>query len=111
MGLDGIAHFSDANALRFLPREQQLHAVFDGVLRLPHHGVEQHGDTGWIGTQSHYGRIPAGLLDLPLDDELDNVDIQSQHYNIPADRGAPHDGDVRAVPYKRKLFRHAANGL
>ena len=47
---------------------------------------------------------------MPLDDQLDLGDVQSQHDHVPADRGA-HDGGVRAVPRGWKLQRDAANGL
>ena len=36
---DGNAHVPDADALRFLPCEQQLHAQFGGLLRLPPGGI------------------------------------------------------------------------
>jgi hypothetical protein len=69
------ARFARAYTLRFVPREQQLHAQFHSVLRLPHDGLEQYGNAGRHGSEPHHGRLSDRLLDLPFDNELDNVDV------------------------------------
>jgi hypothetical protein len=97
LGFDGHAHFSHANSLRVLPREQQFHVEFDRLLRLPFGCMAKHHHTGRVGAESHHGWIPDGLFHLPLDGELDDLHFQSQHDHLPVDRRA-HNRGLRVVP-------------
>ena len=75
---DGNAYFTDADALRLLPREQQLRAEFNSLLRLPFGCLAKHHDPGRRGAESYYGRVSDRLFDLPFHCELDDLDFQSQ---------------------------------
>jgi hypothetical protein len=59
--------------LRFLPREQQLHAQFGGLLWMPPGGIREHHIDWRIGTEPRHGRIPDhgfGLRNVPPDHHL-----------------------------------------
>ena len=71
--------------LRAVPHEQQLHEHADGVLLVPSGGLHRHHEP-----ESCCFRLPDGLLDLPLDERLEPVIVQSQQHGVPAHRRA-HD--------------------
>ena len=96
------ARFSDPDSLRLLPRKQQLLVEFYGVHYLPLVLLAEHHDTRRIGSESHYGWVPSGLHHLPLHIELDDLNVQSQHDNLPVNWCA-HDRGLRAVPREWKL--------
>jgi len=73
--LDGVARFPDADALRILSREQQLHAEFSSLLRLPRRCLAKHRKARRRGAESYYGRVPDRLLALPHDVSLDGSGI------------------------------------
>jgi hypothetical protein len=66
----GNAHVAIADALRLLPREQQLHPQFDGLFWLPPGSFHEHHVNGRKRTEPRHGRIPDnsfGLRDVPPD--------------------------------------------
>ena len=77
---------------------------------MPHRRLAKHRDPGRRGAESHHGRLPDRLLHLPLDGELDDLNVQSQHDDLPVDRRA-HHRRLRALPRERQLQRHAAHRL
>jgi len=67
------AHVSNADGLRRLPCGRQLHAEFDGLLRLSPGGLQQHGWDGRKRSQSRRVRVPdhrIGLCHVPPDYHL-----------------------------------------
>jgi hypothetical protein len=105
--VDRNARFPIADALHFLPREQQLHVELSGLLRMPHPGLAKHHHTGRHDPESYYFGVPARLLYLPLHNQLDQFKFQSQQYALPVDRGA-HDRGLQSLPHQ---FGSAANRL
>jgi hypothetical protein len=96
--------------MRLLSHSQQLHVEFNCLLRLPFGCLAKHDDPWRRGAESYYGRVSDRLFDLPFHCELDDLDFQSRHHNLPLDRRA-HDRSLRVVPCEWKLQRHAAHGL
>ena len=102
---DGNAHVTDADAVRVMPREQQLHAEFGGLLRVPPVGVCEHHDDRRGGAESRDGGIPddgIGVRDLPPDHDVGRGSVQSRRNGFPADQWTRERG-LRAVPHRREL--------
>ena len=74
-------------------------------VRVPPGGLQWHHQS-----TSRFGRIPDRLLAVPHHGRVDDVDIQSQHHQVPAHRRA-RDGDLRAVPRQQQLLGHAPDRL
>jgi hypothetical protein len=72
--------------------------------------LAEHRDPWRLSPEPHYGRLPDGLLHLPLDGELDDLNFQSRHYNLPANRRA-HHRRLRALPCEWQLQRHPSDRL
>jgi hypothetical protein len=68
--LNRNAHVPNADALRLLPCEQQLHPQFDGLLWLPSSGFHEHHVDGWERTEPRDGGVSDngfGLRNVSLD--------------------------------------------
>ena len=86
---DGDAPVTDADAVRVVPREQQLHAEFDGLLRVPCRGVSEHDNDRRVGAESRDGGIPDdgdAVCHVPPDHDVGRGRIQSRRNGFPADQ-------------------------
>jgi hypothetical protein len=107
---DRNAYFSESDALRFLPHQQQFLAEFNSLLWMPFGGLAKHDDPWRLGPKSHHNRVSYGLFDLPLHFKLDNIEFQSRDNHLPVDR-RPYDGCLYALPCEWQLQRDAAHRL
>jgi hypothetical protein len=85
---DRDAHVSDADRLRGMPCEQQLHAQFGGLLRLPPGCLSRHRDDWRLGSESRRGRISnygSAVRIVPPDHYLVRGRIQSRLNGFPPD--------------------------
>jgi hypothetical protein len=103
---DRNAHVPVSDSLRLLPCEQQLHAEFYGLLRLPPGSFPEHHDAWWERAEPRCGRIPnycGAVCIMPFDYHLGCGSLQSQHNRLPADQ-CPRDSGLLFVPCGRQLF-------
>jgi hypothetical protein len=96
------AHVANADTLRLLPRKQQLHPQFDGLLWVPPASISAHHDDWRERTESRHGRVPDhgfGLRDVPLDYYLGCGSLRSQLDGVCADQWA-RQRDLQFVPHQ-----------
>jgi hypothetical protein len=65
---DRHAHVTDADSVRVVPREQQLHPEFDRLLWMPFGGVPKHHDDWRQRSEPRHSRFSndcRSLLDVP----------------------------------------------
>ena len=103
---DRNAHVPDADALRVVPCEQQLHAQFSGLLRMPPGGVSEHRNDRRIGAESRHGRIPDdGVGSAPRCHPITTWAAGVFNHSrdrFPADQ-QPRDRGLHSVPHQRQL--------
>jgi hypothetical protein len=103
--VDWHAHVADANAVHVVPCEQQLHAEFHRLLRMPLRRIPEHHDDWRQRPEPRYGRLPhdcGGLLHLPPDYNMGGWSFRSQRYWVPTDQWT-RGRDVRAVSHQQQL--------
>ena len=79
-------------AMRAVPHQQQLRQPVHRLLLVPPGGLHRHHQP----EPRHLG-LPDRLLDVPLDHQLDDVDLQPQHHGVPADRRAHDPASARSA--------------
>jgi hypothetical protein len=100
--LDGNAHVANADALRLLPCEQQLHPQFGGLLWMPPGGIPEHHNDWRERPEPRHVRVPDdsfGLRDMPHDHYLGRGSFQPQYDGLPPDQ-CPRQRDLRFVPHQ-----------